>query len=212
MRAIVFSGPSLPPAAVPNIPGIEWRPPLKQGDLHRAALQRPDAIIVIDGYFETTPTVWHDEILFALSTEIEVYGAASTGALRAAELDAFGMQGVGRIYEWFRDGVLEDDDEVAVLHGPPELAFLALTEPMVNVRATVDAAMRSRVIDGELEKAIIGAAKNIFYKERTWEAIISAIPSDLKAPFGALPSIFAKLRIDQKRLDALEAVQILRGR
>jgi hypothetical protein len=113
MRAIVFSGPSLPPAAVPNISGIEWRPPLKQGDLHRAALERPDAIIVIDGYFETTPTVWHDEILFALSNEIEVYGAASTGALRAAELDAFGMRGVGRIYEWFRDGILEDDDEVA---------------------------------------------------------------------------------------------------
>ena len=54
---------------------------------------------------------------------IHVYGAASIGALRAAELDAFGMRGIGRIYEDFREGVLEDDDEVAVLHGPEELAI-----------------------------------------------------------------------------------------
>ena len=37
---------------------------------------------------------------------IHVFGAASIGALRAAELDAFGMRGIGRIYEDFRDGVL----------------------------------------------------------------------------------------------------------
>ena len=42
------------------------------------------------------------------------------GALRAAELHAFGMRGVGRIFEAFRDGELEDDDEVAVVHGPAE--------------------------------------------------------------------------------------------
>ena len=35
------------------------------------------------------------------------------------------MSGVGRIYEAFRDGILEDDDEVAVLHGPEELGYPA---------------------------------------------------------------------------------------
>ena len=46
-------------------------------------------------------------------------------------------QGVGRIFEAFRDGVLEDDDEVAVVHGPPETGYLALSEPMVNIRGTL---------------------------------------------------------------------------
>ena len=69
------------------------------------------------------PTVWHKEILWAMAQGIHVFGAASIGALRAAELDAFGMRGIGRIYEAFRDGVLEDDDEVAVLHGPEELGY-----------------------------------------------------------------------------------------
>ena len=34
----------------------------------------------------------------------------------AAELAAFGMQGVGAIFAAYRDGALEDDDEVAVVH------------------------------------------------------------------------------------------------
>src|SRR5215207_9624276 len=137
MRAIVFSGPSLPLSAVPQRPDLEWRPPLRQGDLRRAAMEGPDVLGVVDGYFETSPTVWHEEILFALDRGIAVYGAASIGALRAAELRTYGMIGVGRIFEWFRDGTLKDDDEVALLHGPPELGFLPLTEAMVNVRATV---------------------------------------------------------------------------
>ena len=56
---------------------------------------------VIDGYFEIVPTVWHKEILWAMQAGIHVYGAASIGALRAAELDVFGMRGIGRIYEGF---------------------------------------------------------------------------------------------------------------
>ena len=123
---------------------IDWRPPIRQGELYRAALDRPAVIGVIDGYFEVTPTVWHKEILWAMAQGIHVYGAASIGALRAAELDTFGMKGIGRIYEDFRDGVLEDDDEVAVLHGPEELGYPPLTDAMVNIRATLAEASSAR--------------------------------------------------------------------
>ena len=143
-RAVIFAGPSLPPRLRPDDARLEWRPPVRQGDLYRAALERPAIIGVIDGYFEIVPTVWHKEILWAMEAGIHVYGAASIGALRAAELDVFGMRGIGRIYEDFRDGVLEDDDEVAVLHGPEELGYPPLTEAMVNIRATFEAAVRSR--------------------------------------------------------------------
>ena len=116
MRAVIFAGPSLPPDARPDLGlNIDWLPPVRQGDLYRVALRRPAVIGVIDGYFEVTPTVWHKEILWAMTQGIHVFGAASIGALRAAELDVFGMKGIGRIYEDFRDGVLLDDDEVAVL-------------------------------------------------------------------------------------------------
>ena len=56
----------------------------------------PRAIGIIDGVFLDVASVWHREILWALSQGVHVFGAASMGALRAAELDGFGMRGVGR--------------------------------------------------------------------------------------------------------------------
>ena len=173
MRAIVFAGPSLPPASRPtDMPEIEWRPPVRQGDVVRAALTGPDVIGVVDGYFEVVPTVWHKEILWAMAQGIHVFGAASIGALRAAELDAFGMRGIGRIYEQFRDGVLQDDDEVAVLHGPEELGYPPLTEAMVNMRASFDEAARLGVLSPEIAAQLTAIAKSLFYKERTYDAVL----------------------------------------
>src|SRR6266568_28399 len=117
MIAIVFSGPSLPPSKAPVYPGLEWRPPVRQGDVYMAAQSRPALIGIIDGYYETVATVWHKEILWAMAQGIHVYGAASIGALRAAELADFGMKGIGAIFRLFYTAALQDDDEVAVLHG-----------------------------------------------------------------------------------------------
>jgi hypothetical protein len=79
MRAVIFAGPSLPPSLRPVNPAIEWHPPVRQGELYRAALARPAVIGVVDGYFEVTPTVWHKEILWAMVQGIHVFGAASIG-------------------------------------------------------------------------------------------------------------------------------------
>jgi len=57
---------------------------------------------IVDGNFETVATVWHKEILWAMAQGIHVYGAASIGALRAAELAEFGMKGVGAIFRHFQ--------------------------------------------------------------------------------------------------------------
>ena len=135
------------PSIRPADPALEWRPPVKQGEVYECALTRPAIIGIIDGYFEVTPTVWHKEILWAMAQGIHVYGSASIGALRAAELHTFGMTGVGRVFAAFRDGILTDDDEVAVLHGPEELGYPAVTEAMVNIRATLDKAVAEGVID-----------------------------------------------------------------
>src|SRR5947207_3105590 len=170
VTAIIFAGPSLPPKLRPAADSsLDWRPPVRQGELYQAALARPSIIGVIDGYFEVTPTVWHKEILWAMAEGIHVYGAASAGALRAAELDSFGMNGIGRIYEAFRDGRLEDDDEVAVLHGPEELGYPALTEAMVNIRATVSEAEHRGILMPELAAQLTEIAKALFYKERCYD-------------------------------------------
>ena len=176
MRTVIFAGPTLPPSVRGNFPAFEWRPPVRQGELYRAALGRPAAISIVDGYFEVTPTVWHKEILWAMAQGIHVFGAASIGALRAAELDSFGMRGIGRIYEDFRDGVLQDDDEVAVLHGPAELGYPSVTEALVNIRATLAAAVRDGIVAAGLADELTAIAKALFYKERTYRSMLDATP------------------------------------
>src|SRR6266446_2586246 len=118
MSIVVFTGPTI--SAEDALQELEatYLPPVSQGDVYRAAVRKPLAIGIVDGYFDRVPAVWHKEILWTMSQGIPVYGSASMGALRAAELAECGMVGVGSIFEAFHSGALEDDDEVAVTHGP----------------------------------------------------------------------------------------------
>jgi hypothetical protein len=212
MKAVIFAGPSLPPAFRPADPALEWRPPVKQGEVYEAALARPAIIGIIDGYFEVTPTVWHKEILWAMAQGIHVYGSASIGALRAAELHHFGMVGIGRIFAAYRDGTLTDDDEVAVLHGPEELGYPAVTEAMVNIRATLEKAVAEDVLNNQLAAYLTGIGKAMFYKQRSWNGILR-LAAARRLPPMLLEGLASCLRgggVDQKRVDALELVATIR--
>ncbi len=164
---IVFLGPSLPVAEARRVLPARYLSPVRCGDVLRVRRLKPRVIAIIDGLFETTAAVWHKEILLALEDGIAVFGAASMGALRAAELAPFGMVGVGAISEAYRDGVYTDDDEVAVLHGPAAEGFRARSDAMVNVRATVARAVEAGVIGAESAREVIQCAKETFYQERS---------------------------------------------
>ena len=200
---IVFCGPSLAGESLQSFEGFEFRPPVRQGDLYLAAIENPAAIGVIDGVFEGVPSVWHKEILWALSQGIAVYGGSSMGALRAAELDVYGMVGVGAIYEAYRDGTLEDDDEVALQHGPSEMGYAPLSVPMVNVRATVAAASDAGVLPADAKDALIAAAKSVFFKQRTWDAVFGALAGPAGGESAAWRDWFENNTVDQKKHDAL---------
>lgn len=172
MSAVIFTGPSLSAVDARVELDADYRPPAAQGDVYRAARGRPQVIGIIDGYFERVPSVWHKEILWAMSQGIHVFGAASMGALRAAELDAFGMEGVGAIFEAFRDGSLEDDDEVAVAHAGPEFGFKPASEAMVDIRFTLGSARDAGVIRAETFASLESMAKGLFYPDRNYALII----------------------------------------
>jgi hypothetical protein len=206
MTAIVFAGPTLRPDEIAAAGEFVSLPPVAQGDVYRAAVNRPRAIGVIDGFFSGAPSVWHKEILWAMSEGVHVFGSASMGALRAAELHAFGMRGIGRIFEAFRDGVLEDDDEVAVVHGPAEIGYLPASEAMVNIRATLALAEAKGVIGAESRRALEAFAKAQFFADRGWPALLAgqATHGVRRAELAALSDWLPERRVDQKRLDALE--------
>jgi hypothetical protein len=164
--AVVFLGPTLTVDEARAVLDAQYLPPAGHGDVLQAALRRPRVIAIVDGVFERQPATWHKETLFALSEGIHVYGAASMGALRAAELDAFGMRGIGEVYRAYADGTLEDDDEVAVAHADADHAFRPTSDAMVDVRATLDAAVANGIVAAETAAEIVARLKAAFYARR----------------------------------------------
>ena len=213
MTACVFLGPTLPVAQAHEVLDAEYLPPVRQGDVYRAVVcRRPRAIGIVDGYFRQVPSVWHKEILWAMAKGVHVFGSASMGALRAAELEPFGMRGVGEIFAAFRDRDLEDDDEVAVVHGPPEMGFLAVSEAMVNIRRTLQNARSDAVISRLTQERLEEIAKSLFYAWRGYPEIIKRGAAE-GLPENELSGLGAWLdhgRVDLKRKDALEMLVCMR--
>ncbi len=120
---LVFTGPTLSHAEAQRAADVICLAPAVQGSVV-AAVQRydPAAILIVDGGFQSEPAVRHKEILWAISQGVPVIGAASMGALRAAELHPH-MRGVGLVYRWYRRNAFAPDDAVAVLHGPAAADF-----------------------------------------------------------------------------------------
>jgi hypothetical protein len=210
-KPVVFLGPTLPLGVAREILDAEYRAPVSQGDVTRALAGRPPAIGIIDGYFHRVPAVWHKEILAALASGTPVFGASSMGALRAAELHAFGMRGVGRVFEDFAAGALTADDEVAVVHGPAETGYVALSEALVNVRATVDAARAAGALNDAGARAIVAAARATFYPRRTYASVVARARADgLEASSAERFARFAASEpVDQKRIDAVALLRLL---
>lgn len=213
MTATIFLGPSLPLKDAWAILPADYRPPVRQGDIYRLLLdRRPSAIAIIDGYFHEVPSVWHKEILWALDQGIPVHGAASMGALRAAELDIYGMEGHGKIYQAFKEGLyppygescFEDDDEVAVIHGPADLGYPALSEALVDIRETLARANEAGVIEAEERDQLAMAFKALGYRERHWDQLTRLGTASGIAPdmLGRLEAWLPGGRVAQKRRDS----------
>lgn len=202
MSITVFLGPSLPPSEAKEFLDADFRPPAAQGDLYNAASEGTKVIALIDGYFEQVPAVWHKEVLWAMKEGIHVYGASSMGALRAAELAPFGMTGIGHVYEAFATCELEDDDEVAVTHGPRELGYPITSEAMVNIRTTFAKAAGEGTISEHTAATLTVLAKRMYYPSRTYAGVIAKgrearLPeAELNALEGWLPTN----KVDQKAI------------
>jgi len=210
---IVFLGPSLALGEAKRIlPDAIFLPPASCGDILRAMRLSPKIIALVDGAFERTAAVWHKEILFALESGIEVFGAGSMGALRGAELEKFGMKGVGKIFENYRDGTLEDDDEVAVLYDATSESYASMTDAMVNIRRTADFALGEGIIDEEVAALITQRAKSMFYPKRTLQNVVSALikkGKHLKALNSFLTWSNSGGFVDQKRIDTVDLLKML---
>lgn len=204
---VVFLGPTLPQLEAAALLPASFRPPARRGDIYRVLAEGHTTIVLIDGEFHGSPSVWQREIADALAEGATVHGASSMGAIRAAELHSFGMIGHGKIFEWYRDGAIVADDEVALAYGPPELGYPALSEPLVNIRATLQA-VTPEVVSPEERDQLIEFVKGTYFLERSFAALIERGPA---AEWPAerrhrLAHFLGQARVDQKREDAVVAL------
>lgn len=210
----VFLGPTLPHAKAARLLDATYHPPIAQGDIVRiVSMDRPRALVIIDGVFAKAPAVRHKEILWAIARGCAVYGASSMGALRAAELAPFGIVGHGLIYRWYRATPFADDDEVAVAMTPAEVGASALSEALINIRLTLRLAERSGIISRPLRIQIAAAAQALHFIQRTYERILAdarrhADPTTL-AQLAALEAWLPDHMVDQKRADAISLLHQL---
>lgn len=201
---IVTAGPSLTEEDRAMFPQVTFRPPVAEGDLIRiAATHQPRAIGIVDGFFEDRLAVFHKEILWAMAGGITVFGAASMGALRAAELDSYGMIGVGEVYRGYRAGRLIDDGDVAIVHGPEEFGFKPLTVAYVDVEATVSGLLTRKRFSQETADDVLSAARSLNFRWRTWSSI-AAVACNSPHEEVALARELEVGHVERKRLDALE--------
>lgn len=214
MNVYIFTGPTISGVEARRELEAIYLPPAAEGDVYRVTLERPKVIGIIDGYFQSKPPVRHKEILWAMSRGVHVIGAGSMGALRAAELATFGMEGVGVIFQCYMDGRLEDDDEVAIAHGPADVGYLAASEAMVDIRETLRRANHAGIISTELQLELEKIGKQLFYPDRNYRTLLqSALERGSgESELAQLREWLPKGRVSQKREDALAMLRLIRRR
>ena len=174
--AVVYVGPTIPREMVAELlPGADIRPPMRRGDLHFFRQLHYSLFIIIDGVFYHDEAVPPREVIDILEDGAVVLGAASLGALRAAELWPLGMAGTGAIYRLYRRGVLVDEDEVAVLFNP-ESPHPPLTEALVDIRWSLHQARRDGRLTAHEAQTLLDEARRSPFPERTWERLSCAAP------------------------------------
>ncbi|MEM9459788.1 MAG: TfuA-like protein [Myxococcota bacterium] len=210
----VFLGPSVDRRRAAELVDASVYPPARMGDVYRLIASGVRIIVLIDGVFHGAPAVWHRELREAMAQGICVIGAASMGALRAAELHSQGMLGVGTIFEWYRDGVIDGDDEVALLHADADDGYRALSQPLVNIRHRLEVAVSREVLTQQQAVDLVGFAKGLAFTERSHARMMASEvarrwPQVIRT---RLLAIFEEQALDLKRSDAECALEFASAR
>ena len=210
-EVVVFLGPSLCQARAEEIlQGLQvqadWRPPARRGDIYRAAQEGARIILLIDGVFFQDSSVAHKEVIYALEAGARVLGASSMGALRASELDVYGMEGVGLIYQAYKTGRLVSDDEVALTFDP--FTYEPRSEPLVNIRFNLEEAWQKAVISTAAKDRLFRCARALYFPERSYEWMMErAAGLVAEEEIERFREFLANNRRDFKMEDAIEALE-----
>jgi hypothetical protein len=211
MKIIVFCGPTISTEDASAILKADFRPPAGHGDLISCVYaDRPDIIVLIDTEFIDSLSVWHNEINDALNRGVTLYGASAMGAVRAAEMQALGMRGIGEVFKLISDGTIEADDEVLCDYTAVDGVYNKKTVSVVNLRYVLSEAENAGVITGNQSAGILTHAKSMFYKNRVPGSMIAAchqLGILNRNEADSFLEFITLSRSDQQKQDAVECLE-----
>lgn len=209
MSIVIYTGLSLSFEDARKMFDAEYLPPVKRGDIYSLLEKRDDVEIIgiIDGVFHQSPAVAHKEILEALKRGITVVGGSSMGALRACELYPYGMVGVGNIFEDYKNGVIESDDDVAVSLNPE--TYEQISESWINMKYNFEFALKDNVITQKECDELLKISKDLYYPRRSFGYVIkkSSLSDDKKTE---LLNYIESIDYDVKNEDAKKVIEYIK--
>ncbi|HVD08314.1 MAG TPA: TfuA-like protein [Nitrososphaeraceae archaeon] len=210
-KPIVYLGPTLNREEASKILDADYRDPAKKGDFLRLSHASDEKKYVgfIDGVFlhDYPPSpieVYH----LATRKNIELIGASSLGALRAVELEKFGMKGIGKIFQLFKNGILDADDEVAVTFVRDK--NILQSEALIDIRFNLFLAYKKGIITNQTKKRSVKIAKNLYFPFRNYDDIIRLAQEQFPSIHDELENFRDYILKNRDSLKARDAKKLLR--
>ena len=206
---VVFAGPSAAglPAACRGRKDLQWRPPVRRGDIDSLVRKRSRAIgviVICDGVFQSAPAVSHAEICRALDAGWRVWGVSSMGAIRAHELRFEGMKGHGYVHAQFSKFDDFTDDEMGLLHFP-DPPYFQVSEALVNVRYALECLAGPMGMAPAAAAQLIGELRRLWFGDRTEARLRELLTGTAGLPAPKADALLAWLRTHRiKNLDLLD--------
>lgn len=207
LKPIIFLGPSLPIERAKAILDADYRGPAKKGDFLQLILRETEVVGLIDGFFlQDYPPTPIEVYSLVKKKGTVLYGSSSLGALRAVELSKYGMIGVGKIYNLFRRGILDSDDEVAV-------SFTDYSnyksEALIDIRYNLFLAEKKSVIDNQTKKRILKVSRDVYFPYRTYDDILDRCKQKYPSNLHFIEQFREYLKTDKKSLKEIDAILLL---
>lgn len=210
-KPIIYLGPTLSREEAIRILDADYRDPAKKGDFLMLSRDSDEKKYVgfVDGVFlhDYPPSpieVYH----LATRKNIELIGASSLGALRAVELEKFGMKGIGKIFQLYKNGIINADDEVAVTFAREN--NILQSEAMIDIRFNLFLAYKKGIITNQTKKRIAKIAKNIYFPFRNYEDIIKLTQQQFPSIYNELESFRSYILKNRDSLKARDAIKLLK--
>ncbi len=165
-------------SALKILPNAYIAPPIRRGNLVQDIKNGIGVIIIIDGTFHQNLAVAPDEIRDALCCGVKVYGASSMGAMRASELQDFGMIGYGRIFDHIVASTAFRDDFLAQVFSNDDGKITKLSYPYIDFHMNILELERRKLITVRELTKLLAIYANIYYADRCWPALRNALCRD----------------------------------